>query len=338
MATRRKPRSVNLPSVVRGSITTERLILRRWRESDCEPFARLNDDVRVMEYMPHVLSREESDALADRIEAHFRQHGFGLCAVEHRRDGNFIGFIGLSVPKFVAPFTPCVEVGLRLAAEYWGLGLATEGARAIVRHGFETLGLDELVSFTAPGNTRSRRVMEKLRNDARPKRRFRPSSTAGGTSPAAACIVPASAVGLESLPNSGCGGSSMNGRNNAARILVALGAMVLIAGALLHCMAAYPKVSTAVSASNLGAPLQRALRIVFLLVGWDWIMIAIIMLISTFTVTRLRKVIVLLCGFALLVTAAVMLAFLGWFVGTDIVLASALMSFCGGLLFHNTAG
>ena len=82
------------------------MILRRWRESDREPFARLNADVRVMEYMPHVLSREESDALADRIEAHFRQHGFGLCAVGLRSDGSFIGFIGLSVPMLHAPFTP----------------------------------------------------------------------------------------------------------------------------------------------------------------------------------------------------------------------------------------
>jgi RimJ/RimL family protein N-acetyltransferase len=147
--------------VVLSYITTERLILRHWRESDREPFACLNANVRVMEYMPHVLSKEESDALADRIEAHFRQHGFGLCAVE-LRGGSFIGFIGLSVPTFHAPFTPCVEVGWRLAAEYWGQGLATEGARAIVRHGFETLGLDELVSFTVPANTRSRWVMEKL--------------------------------------------------------------------------------------------------------------------------------------------------------------------------------
>ena len=130
----------------------------------------------------------------------------------------------------------------------------------------------------------------------------------------------------------------MNGRNNAARILVALGAIVLIAGALLHCIAAYPKLSAAVSASNLGAPMQRALRTVFLLVGWDWIVIAIIMLIGAFTVTKLRKVIVLFCGFALLANAAVMLAFLGWFAGTDMVLASALLSFCGGLLFQNTGG
>ena len=148
--------------MVLGSITTERLILQHWRESDREPSARLNANVRVMEYMPHVLSREESDALADRIEGHFRQHGFGLCAVEDRSDRSFIGFIGLSVPTFHAPFTPYVEVGWRLAAEYWGQGLATEGAKAVVRHGFETLGLGELLSFTVPANTRSRRVMEKL--------------------------------------------------------------------------------------------------------------------------------------------------------------------------------
>jgi hypothetical protein len=95
----------------------------------------------------------------------------------------------------------------------------------------------------------------------------------------------------------------MNGRNKTARILVAIGALVLIVGALLHCLAAYPKVSAAVSASNLDGTLQRALRTVFLLVGWDWIVIAMILLVSAFTVTKLRKVIVLFCGFALLVTA-----------------------------------
>ena len=82
-------------------LTTERLILRPWRESDREPFARMNADPRVMEFMPHVLSREESDSVADRIEAHFGEHGFGLCAVELRRDSSFIGFIGLNVPSFV---------------------------------------------------------------------------------------------------------------------------------------------------------------------------------------------------------------------------------------------
>jgi len=142
--------------------TTERLILRYWCESDREPFARMNADLRVMEYMPHVLSKEESHALADQIEVHFREHGFGLCAVEIRRDGSFIGFIGLNVPSFHAAFTPCVEIGWRLAAQCWGQGLATEGARKIVHYAFEILGLGSLVSFTVPANARSRRVMEKL--------------------------------------------------------------------------------------------------------------------------------------------------------------------------------
>jgi RimJ/RimL family protein N-acetyltransferase len=144
-------------------VTTERLILRHWRESDREPFARLNADPHVMEFMPNILLKQESDALADRIETHFQRHGFGLCAVELRRGGAFVGFIGLNVPSFNAAFTPCVEVGWRLAAKYWNQGLATEGAREIVGYGFDVFGLEELVSFTVPANFKSRRVMEKLR-------------------------------------------------------------------------------------------------------------------------------------------------------------------------------
>jgi RimJ/RimL family protein N-acetyltransferase len=143
-------------------LTTERLILRRWRQSDRQPFARLNRDPRVMEFMPALLSNEESNTLADRIEAHFRENHFGLYAVELRRDLSFIGFIGLAIPSFQAHFTPCVEIGWRLAADHWGRGLATEGARALVAYAFVVIGLDALVSFTVPANVRSRRVMEKL--------------------------------------------------------------------------------------------------------------------------------------------------------------------------------
>jgi len=145
-----------------ASLETERLILRPWREADREPFARLNADPAAMEFFPARLSRAESDQGVDRIEKHFRDHGFGLFAVEVRLDGAFIGFIGLNVPRFVAHFTPCVEIGWRLAAQYWGQGLATEGARAALRYGFETAALDEIVAFTVPENLRSRRVMEKL--------------------------------------------------------------------------------------------------------------------------------------------------------------------------------
>jgi len=143
-------------------VTTERLQLRRWRESDREPFARLNADPRVMEFLPRALSRDESNGLVDRIETHFEEHGFGLYAAELVEDRSFIGYIGLAVPRFTAHFTPCVEIGWRLALEHWGRGLATEGAREIVRYAFGELGLRELVSFTVPGNLRSRRVMEKL--------------------------------------------------------------------------------------------------------------------------------------------------------------------------------
>jgi RimJ/RimL family protein N-acetyltransferase len=143
-------------------VETDRLILRHWQQSDREPFSRLNADSRVMEFMPTLLSRDESDRMVDRLEEHFRAHGFGLWAAELRQDRSFIGFVGLSVPAFQAEFTPCVEIGWRLSADRWGQGLATEGARAAMRYAFENAGLDEVVSFTVPGNVRSRRVMEKL--------------------------------------------------------------------------------------------------------------------------------------------------------------------------------
>ena len=143
-------------------LETERLVLRRWKPSDRNLFAQINADPRVMEFMPGVLSPMESDRLVDRVEAHFAQHGYGPFAAQTRSEGLFIGFIGLSVPAFQARFTPCVEIGWRLAVDHWGKGLATEGARAAVRYGFESLGLQEIVSFTVPANVRSRRVMEKL--------------------------------------------------------------------------------------------------------------------------------------------------------------------------------
>jgi RimJ/RimL family protein N-acetyltransferase len=126
------------------------------------PFARLNADARVVEFLPKPLTREESDARADQIEAHFQQHGFGLWAVEIPGVTPFAGFVGLSIPRFEAHFTPCVEIGWRLDADHWNRGYATEGARAALDFGFRWLGLQEIVSFTVPGNLRSRRVMEKI--------------------------------------------------------------------------------------------------------------------------------------------------------------------------------
>ena len=143
-------------------IQTPRLLLRQWRPEDREPFARMNADPRVMRFFPACLSREESGALADRIVREFEERGWGAYAAELRADGSFLGFIGLSVPGFEAHFTPCVEIGWRLAAPYWNRGLATEGASAVVRHAFDVLGLAEIVSFTTECNLPSRRVMEKI--------------------------------------------------------------------------------------------------------------------------------------------------------------------------------
>lgn len=144
------------------SLRTERLVLRRWLPADRQLFAALNADPEVMEYYPGVLSRPESDALADRIEAHFAAHGFGLWALEVAGVAGFVGCVGLAIPRFEAPFTPCVEIGWRLARAHWGKGYATEAARAAMAYGFDVLRLPELVSFTVPANLRSRRVMERL--------------------------------------------------------------------------------------------------------------------------------------------------------------------------------
>src|SRR5947208_11812666 len=96
-------------------LKTDRLFLRRWVAADREPFALLNADTRVMQYLPAILRREESDGLADRIERHFQDHGFGLWALEIPGVVSFAGFAGLAIPRFQAHFTPCVEVGWRLA-------------------------------------------------------------------------------------------------------------------------------------------------------------------------------------------------------------------------------
>lgn len=141
---------------------TARLVLRRWRPEDREPFADLNADPRVCEFLPKTLTREESDAAIARMEAHFDKHGFGLWAVELNESGQFAGFVGLTWPRFEGPMATRIEIGWRLAHEHWGKGYASEGARAALAYGFETLGLEEVVSFAVPTNARSIRVMEKL--------------------------------------------------------------------------------------------------------------------------------------------------------------------------------
>jgi RimJ/RimL family protein N-acetyltransferase len=153
-----EPRVIHPPI----ELQTERLLLRQWRLSDRQPFAELNADPRVMEFFPSTLEPEASNASVVRWQSEIEQRGWGLWAAEIRRTGELIGFVGLQIPPAQLPFSPCVEVGWRLAHAYWGKGFATEAARAALEVGFQRLQLEEIVSFTAVNNRRSRAVMERL--------------------------------------------------------------------------------------------------------------------------------------------------------------------------------
>lgn len=155
------------------SLTTERLILRRWFERDREPFARLNADAEVMRYFLRPLSNSETNVFVDRIEAQFEERGFGLWVVERREDAAFLGFAGLATTAslgfsgpaataFGTPVIPEVEIGWRFDRFAWGNGYATEAARAALRFGFEVARLPEIVSFTSTLNLPSIRVMERI--------------------------------------------------------------------------------------------------------------------------------------------------------------------------------
>jgi len=141
---------------------SERLGFRTWLDRDTEPFFQLNSDPEVMEFFPSLHSYEQTVAYIDRITTFFEENNFGLWAVDEKDSGKFIGFIGLTRATFESPFTPCIEIGWRLAKAFWGKGYATEGAAACLDYGFNTLGLSEINSFTAVTNKRSERVMQKI--------------------------------------------------------------------------------------------------------------------------------------------------------------------------------
>jgi RimJ/RimL family protein N-acetyltransferase len=143
-------------------LSTPRLGLRKWIDSDLEPFVRMNEDPEVMRYFPRPMTAEESKVFISRIEKFFHEHGYGLFALEVKATGEFIGYTGFAEPRFEAWFTPCTEIGWRLKREAWRHGYATEAARACLDYGFQTLGLDRVYSFTALSNTPSERVMQKI--------------------------------------------------------------------------------------------------------------------------------------------------------------------------------
>jgi RimJ/RimL family protein N-acetyltransferase len=141
---------------------TARLLLRQWRAADREPFAALNADPIVMAHFPARMTREESDAMADRCERLIAERRWGVWACETKATGEFIGCVGLHIPRDDLPVSPCVEILWRLARAHWSRGFATEAARGAVQIGFEFVKLPEILAFTVPSNTRSRAVMERL--------------------------------------------------------------------------------------------------------------------------------------------------------------------------------
>jgi RimJ/RimL family protein N-acetyltransferase len=149
-------------AMVATVIRTEHLVLRGWRDTDRAAFAALNADPEVMEHFMGVLDRATSDAEAEVMAANLDRDGWGHWAVALPPDDRFLGFTGLDVVDFPAPWTPATEIGWRFARHAWGSGYATEAARAVLEHAFGELGLDEVVSFTASTNVRSQRVMERL--------------------------------------------------------------------------------------------------------------------------------------------------------------------------------
>jgi RimJ/RimL family protein N-acetyltransferase len=143
-------------------LETARLQLRQWQPQDYPPFAAMGADPDVMAYFPHLLTPEQSNAMADNIRKKLTDQGWGFWAVEIKASGDFAGFVGLNQPQYPLSCSPCVEVGWRLAKAYWGQGYATEAGHAALEFAFNTLNLTEVVSFTSVLNLRSQAVMRRL--------------------------------------------------------------------------------------------------------------------------------------------------------------------------------
>lgn len=147
-------------------IETERLLLRDWKDEDRAPFARMNGDPLVMEYLPAPLDARASDKLVDHFQDHFKRKNYGLFAVEVKETGEFAGFAGLNTVRFQAHFTspkkPATEIAWRLDYEFWGKGFGSEAGKAVLDYGLKDLNIKEIVSFTVHDNTRTIHLMEKI--------------------------------------------------------------------------------------------------------------------------------------------------------------------------------
>jgi RimJ/RimL family protein N-acetyltransferase len=163
-----------------GNLTTERLVLRNWGDADAEGLFELSTDPEVMRHFPGPATREQIGGMVERHRQSLASGRPGLFATAVKDTGTFIGFVGLAEPRFEAPFTPCVEIGWRLRRDAWGHGYATEAAEAVLAHGFETLHLPEIVSFTTVANEPSRAVMRRLGMHHDPAEDFDHPSVAEG--------------------------------------------------------------------------------------------------------------------------------------------------------------
>ncbi len=143
-------------------LKTDRLLLRQWTEDDFLPFAEMCCDKEVMAHFPKLQTRDESYEMGKKILSLINERGWGFWAVEIPNQYKFIGFVGLHTPKDSMPFSPCVEIGWRLSKEHWNKGYATEAAEAVLEYAFNTLDLEEVVSFTTLANERSKAVMKKI--------------------------------------------------------------------------------------------------------------------------------------------------------------------------------
>lgn len=144
------------------TLETSRLRLRQWQEEDFAPFAQINNDPNVMAFFRAPLCCSDSDGLGKRLQQLIHDNGWGVWAVEHKENAQFIGCVGLHIPSPDLPFSPCVEIAWRIAHPYWGQGLATEAAQAALYAGFNVLNLEEIVAFTTVTNKRSQKLMERL--------------------------------------------------------------------------------------------------------------------------------------------------------------------------------
>ncbi|MEM8649963.1 MAG: GNAT family N-acetyltransferase [Pseudomonadota bacterium] len=154
-------------------LETDRLIIRNWKDEDRDLFYLINSDETVMEFFPFRRDYEQSSQMMDRIRKGIKQDGFGFTALELKETGEVLGFCGLADATVEdETFEGLMEIGWRLAPQYWGKGYATESAKRLLHYGFEELELPEIVSFAVHNNYRSLSVMQRIGMTRDPSRDF----------------------------------------------------------------------------------------------------------------------------------------------------------------------